>query len=76
MKIRKATKKDILDVLKLVKQITDYHCQIDKLYKPYKEYRRLKEHLEEKHINFFALEDCLKENQRATLSTYFKLQNI
>lgn len=36
----------------------------------------IKEHLEEKHINFFALEDCLKENQRATLSTYFKLQNI
>ena len=36
----------------------------------------IKEHLEEKHITFFSLEDCLQESQRATLSTYFKLKNI
>ncbi|MFH1744973.1 MAG: GNAT family N-acetyltransferase [bacterium] len=45
-KIKKAKKEDIPNILKLVEKIVDYHCEIDKYYKPYKSYDKLEEHLE------------------------------
>jgi hypothetical protein len=36
----------------------------------------VKNHLEEKQVRFFALEESLSESARATLDTYFSLQNI
>lgn len=45
MEIRKAKKEDILFILKLIEKMVDYHCDIDKIYKPYKEYKDLEKYL-------------------------------
>gem|GEM_PF-1343927 len=36
----------------------------------------VKNHLEEKVVRFFALEESLESSERATLETYFSLENI
>ena len=36
----------------------------------------VKNHLEEKIVRFFALEESLEEDERATLNTYFTLVNL
>ena len=41
IKITKATIKDIIGIIEMIKQICDYHCNFDKYYKPFSEYNNL-----------------------------------
>src|SRR3989344_6882966 len=41
IKIKKATSKDIIGIIEMIKQICNYHCNFDKYYKPFAEYNNL-----------------------------------
>lgn len=47
MIIREATNKDVDPMLRLVKDVVDYHCKIDGYYKPFSKYRGLKSYLKQ-----------------------------
>lgn len=39
--IRQALKKDIKDIVGLLEQVVDYHCEFDKNYKPFSDYKNM-----------------------------------
>jgi len=45
--VREATKNDISELLELIKQMTNYHCNIDKYYKPFSKYEGLSRHIKD-----------------------------
>jgi len=47
IKIIKATFKDIAEIITMIKQICDYHCNFDRYYKPFSEYNDLEKEVSE-----------------------------
>ena len=59
--IRKATNKDLSEMIELIRDLTDYHYKIDKYYKPFSKYKGLynymKDQLKDKNVKILVVED-------------------
>ncbi len=43
--IREAQKKDAKEIVSLLKQVIDYHCEFDKNYKPFSDYKNMRKNI-------------------------------